>query len=258
MENQVGGYFEQGSCLMEKIEKKILLIEPTNTFAQFAMMILSRLGYKVSHSTSVASAIEMIKIEMPELVISETKLQDNNVLELCKFLKKDSTVSNIPIIIISTDGLSETRQTVLDSGCVDYATKPVSIRTLNALIEKHLPMHNKRRHIRAEMQITAVVNDGSQSVQLKTLNVGEGGLYLVTEQPYAVGTILSITLSLPNLKNPLELKGEVLYINKASTHPRPTGVGIKFVEFDQNTSILFSYYLEGYLSDFQPLSPVGP
>lgn len=221
------------------------------------MMILSRLGYKISRTISVESAIEMIKIEMPELVISETKLQDNNVLDLCKLIKKEPVLSDIPIVIISTDGLSETRQAALDSGCVDYAIKPVSIRNVNALIEKHLPIHSKRRHIRAEMQITAEVNDGTQSIQLKTLNVGEGGLYLETEQPYAVGTILSITLPLPNLKRPLELKGEVLYINKASTHPRPTGVGIRFVGVDQNASILFSHYIESYLSDFQPISPIG-
>jgi Tfp pilus assembly protein PilZ len=121
-------------------------------------------------------------------------------------------------------------------------------------MQKHLPYNSKRRKLRANMILSATINDGVRTLDLKATCLGEEGMFLELTAPYPIGTLLDIVLPLPSLNNPLELKGEVVYVIDSSQQNRPPGMGIKFKDLTRNISIQLTSYIESFLSDSRPLS----
>ena len=59
-------------------------------------------------------------------------------------------------------------------------------------------------------------------------NISEGGTFIGTRKPLAVGTDITLTLVMPESGIPIKIKGEVIWIGKR-------GMGLKFKEVDQLT-----------------------
>ena len=234
--------------------KKVLLFEPSRSFAQFMKYVLSRLGYQVFHIDNANQILTEISNIMPDLIMAETNIKELSGIELCRRLRGDKMFSSIPVAIISLDGTKETRQDADTAGCIDYLTKPVTARAIHELMQRHLPYNQKRQNIRIRMQLNARISDGTRSDNMKTLTIGEGGMYAYTQQPLKIGTILDISLPLPGLKSPLDLKGEVIYTTEDNDSGLPKGMGIKFLVLDNNTGTLLQHYMESYLSDYLPES----
>lgn len=234
---------------------KVLLFEPSRTFAQFMKYILSRLGYQVFHIDDANQVLSEIGNIMPDMIIAETNIKELNGIEVCRRLCEDKMFSRIPVAIISIDGTKETRQDAQMAGCIDYLTKPVTARDIHELMQRHLPYNHKRENIRVRMHVNARISDGTRSDDMETLSIGEGGMYACTHKPPKVGTQLSISLTLPGLKSPLELKGEAIYTTENNDSLLPRGMGIKFLGMDNNTVTLLRHYMESYLSDYMPESP---
>jgi DNA-binding response OmpR family regulator len=234
--------------------KKVLLFEPSRTFAQFLKYVLSRLDYQVFHIDNANQILSEISNIMPDLIIAETNIKELSGIEICRRLSEDKMLSRIPVAIISIDGTKESRQDAHAAGCIDYLTKPVTARDIHELIQRHLPYNYKRQNIRVRMQVNARISDGSSSDTMKTLSIGEGGMYVCSQQPLKVGTMLLISLPLPGLKSPLELKGEAVYTTEDNDSLLPRGMGIKFLGMDNNTVTLLRHYMESCLSDYLPES----
>jgi len=235
--------------------KTILIVDPAVTFAKYLSLVLSRMGYKIVHTPDAEKALEIIKKYKFNLLICETKLPGMGGLEFCKIVKSRPEISDIPIILISIDGTLETKQAAQKLGCADYKTKPLTVHTLHELMQQHLPFNSRRHKLRANMILSATINDGIRRLDLKASCLGEGGMYLELTDPYPIGTLLDIALSLPSLNTPLKLKGEVVYIIDSPQQSLSLGMGIKFKDLNQNISTQLTSYIENFLSDPLPFSP---
>lgn len=229
--------------------ENILLVDPAASFAQFVSLVLTRLGHAgVAHATSGRMALSLLDGWAPQLVFSETKLPDMRGLDLCATFR---TRAGAPFVFLTTDGSTATREAALVAGADDYLTKPVNSRTLHDVTERFLPFDSRRRHLRTAMALEADVREGGRNLCLRTLTVGEGGLFLETAQPASVGTPLRIRLPLPGLGGPLDLKGEVVHASREDG-AGPLGMGVKFVGLDENTRIFLRHYLESYVAGDAP------
>jgi DNA-binding NtrC family response regulator len=237
--------------------KSVLHIEPSRTFAQFMNYVLSRLEYQVVHIDNANEIIKEISNYIPDLIITETNLTGLSGIELCRKLKRNKMFSNIPIVIISVDGSTKTRQDAYEAGCIDFLTKPITARSIHELMQRHLPYHHKRHNIRAKINVNATINYNSKSDIMKTLSISEEGMYACSHQPFKVGALLDISLPLPCLMSPIELKGEVIYTKEGNTTGIPQGMGIKFLGMDNNAVTFLRHYMESYLSDYLPASFPG-
>lgn len=62
-------------------------------------------------------------------------------------------------------------------------------------------------------------------------NINEGGIFVETESPQAVGTSVSLQFTLPGIEDPLEVAGTVVHLTGDDTS-EPLGMGIEFEELD--------------------------
>lgn len=95
-------------------------------------------GYKVRTATSGDEALAIAKCEPPQLFLLDVSMPGVGGFELCRRIKKDLGLSDIPVIFISAK--SDTHQKVegFRAGGVDYITKPVIREEVAARIKVHL------------------------------------------------------------------------------------------------------------------------
>jgi two-component system, OmpR family, alkaline phosphatase synthesis response regulator PhoP len=113
---------------------RILIIEDDPDVAELIRYNLAKEGYEVSISAKGIQGLEQAKACRPDLILLDIMVPELNGWEVCRRLKKDPDLAQIPVIMVS--GRVEEGDKVLgfEVGADDYVTKPFSPRELIARI----------------------------------------------------------------------------------------------------------------------------
>ena len=103
------------------------------------MMLEDRLraaGIGVVTLRESINALEVIRKEMPDLIILDWMMPEVSGLELCISLKKDPDLNNIPIFMLTAKGRDTHQRLGLECGVTRYIKKPFSPRALVEMVRK--------------------------------------------------------------------------------------------------------------------------
>ena len=93
---------------------------------------LSKFDFNVTSTTSPNEALDLINKKTPDLVILDVMMPEMNGFDLCKEIRK---VSSVPIIMLTARGEVTDRIVGLELGADDYLPKPFEPRELVARIQ---------------------------------------------------------------------------------------------------------------------------
>ncbi len=116
----------------------VLLVDDSPDALGFLTEALEASGYSVLIATSGHAALAIVARISPDLILLDAVMPGMDGFETCRALKADPVVAQVPVIFMT--GLTETEHVVkaLESGGVDYLTKPINIDELRARIRVHL------------------------------------------------------------------------------------------------------------------------
>jgi len=117
----------------EKRKKKILVIEDDGNLRETLSDVLETEGYSVVTSKDGLEGLRKTYVELPDLVILDIILPELSGLEVCKRLKKDTQMKDIPIIYLTAKDQVTDKLLGLESGAEIYLTKPFD---MDVLLEK--------------------------------------------------------------------------------------------------------------------------
>ena len=126
---------------------KILIIEDEPDIRKNLEYNLSREGYSVLTATSIAEAEQLIYSNNLSLVLLDLMLPDGSGLELCKKMKSDPDMQNLPIIILTAKDDEVDKVVGFALGADDYVTKPFSVRELILRIKAVLKRGDNKKDI---------------------------------------------------------------------------------------------------------------
>ena len=116
----------------------IMIVEDEQAIALSLKYNLEKAGYDtitVSHGNRVLSSVEK---NLPSLILLDWMLPEISGLELCKIIRNNPDLKNIPIIMLTAKGQEEDKVIGLSAGADDYVTKPFSVPELLARIKTNL------------------------------------------------------------------------------------------------------------------------
>ncbi len=116
----------------------ILIVEDNELNLKLLKDLLDFRGYLTLVTGSGAAALDLARQHHPNLILLDIQLPDIAGTEVARRLKADGQTHAIPIIAVTAFAMSGDREIILDSGCDDYLSKPFNLRTLLALIERHI------------------------------------------------------------------------------------------------------------------------
>ena len=109
----------------------VLVVDDDPNVLQLARLYLERDGYGVTTALDGGEGLAKAREEQPGLVVLDVMLPGMNGLDICRTLRRESTV---PIIMLTARVEEEDRLAGLDLGADDYVTKPFSPRELAARV----------------------------------------------------------------------------------------------------------------------------
>jgi two-component system alkaline phosphatase synthesis response regulator PhoP len=117
---------------------KILIVDDEEDILELLKFHLLREGYDVNCVGTGDEALEMVRKQIPSLIILDLMLPGISGLDLCRILKNDSSTAGIPIIMLTAKSEDIDIVTGLELGADDYVTKPFSPRVLMARVRRIL------------------------------------------------------------------------------------------------------------------------
>ncbi|HUJ43522.1 MAG TPA: response regulator transcription factor [Opitutaceae bacterium] len=110
--------------------KKILIVDDEPDVVDLVSYHLKARGYQVQTVLDPNSSIGTARSYSPDLVILDIMMPDLNGIQICRILRADSKLKNVPIVFLTAKGEEADRITGFETGCDDYICKPFSIKEL--------------------------------------------------------------------------------------------------------------------------------
>ncbi len=107
----------------------VLLVEDEDSFVEALTLGLKREGFRVQTAHDGAEALEIFDVVKPDLVLLDVMLPKVSGVDVCRELRRRSTV---PIIMVTAKGSEIDTVVGLEVGADDYVTKPYRLRELVA------------------------------------------------------------------------------------------------------------------------------
>jgi diguanylate cyclase (GGDEF)-like protein len=175
-------------------KKKLILIvddEPSN------IDILNETlqdEFRVLFATNGEQCIKLATLEKPDLILLDIMMPGMNGYEVCRQLKLDSDLINIPLFFITAMSAPEDEKAGLELGADDYITKPISPSLVKARVKSRLKLkeaENRVRRLNDDMKRSLE----NQEILLALLKIALEPISLKEQ----LGKALDIILSVPCL-----------------------------------------------------------
>lgn len=108
----------------------ILLVEDDDNVAQTVERCLRRENYKVSMANSGVQALQVARRRAPDLILLDVTMPGMDGYAVCREIRKDATLSKVPIIFLTARTRDEDRITGFLAGADDYVNKPFNLEEL--------------------------------------------------------------------------------------------------------------------------------
>src|ERR1700693_849881 len=153
--------------------EQILIVDDNEDIRNFVRAALEPEGYNIIEVADGTSALAQIRGSEPDLIILDLSIGRPDGLEVCRSIRKTSTV---PIIILTSRSDEIDEAMCLAIGADDFIAKPVSSRILVLRVETQL------RHKRA-----------LRGLEGKSITAGSLTLDVFTRELIAAGNSVPLT-----------------------------------------------------------------
>lgn len=105
---------------------KIMVVDDCKTTRKLLGHYLKSRGYQVVFAENGLDAMEKLVRESVNMIMTDMNMPYMDGMELIKTLRSDSTWSEIPILMVTTENDGMEKERALELGANGYIVKPVS------------------------------------------------------------------------------------------------------------------------------------
>ncbi|MBB5036817.1 hybrid sensor histidine kinase/response regulator [Prosthecobacter dejongeii] len=133
-----------------ELRSKIMVVDdqPQNVKLVSDLLTLA-MGYEVIEAESGDQALALLQKTVPDLILLDVLMPERDGVETCKLIKEIPELTDIPIIFLSAADDKNLIVQALESGGVDYVTKPFSRAELLTRVRTHLALKMARDSLKA-------------------------------------------------------------------------------------------------------------
>jgi two-component system cell cycle response regulator DivK len=95
-------------------------------------------GYEVWSSTDLQTSYDVFAKRIPDSVLLDINLGDENGLDLLAWMLQRPETRNIPVIAVTAHALVAEQQRILNAGCRACLSKPIDFQLLRVELKRRL------------------------------------------------------------------------------------------------------------------------
>ena len=116
---------------------KFLVVDDFSTMRRIVRGLLKDMGCSnVEEAEDGAVALQMIKSNRYDFIVSDINMPNMNGFELLKALKADERLKHIPVLMVTAEARKEDIVLAAQSGAAGYVVKPFTKTTLEEKVTK--------------------------------------------------------------------------------------------------------------------------
>jgi DNA-binding response OmpR family regulator len=119
---------------------KILIVDDEKDFIDAVRSLLEERGYSIDYANDGIGALEIVKKDMPDLILLDIVMPNMDGITLLKKLKQKNETKDIPVIMLTVKDGQTNRNLGLGTGAYEYISKPydslVLLRQIRNILEK--------------------------------------------------------------------------------------------------------------------------
>lgn len=120
------------------MSRRILLVDDENDILELVTPMLENSGYEVLTAADGQEAIEKARLQKPDLIILDLMLPKLDGYSVCRMIKLDKTIKNIPIIMFTARAGKDDQSTASEVGADAYIIKPFDPEAMLSKIKELL------------------------------------------------------------------------------------------------------------------------
>lgn len=126
----------------------LLVVDGQEVNIQVLGAMLGKLGFEILAATDGAQALQRLSERRPDLILLDLNLSTLDGFDLCRQIQEHPVWSDIPIIFLSESNDKNLIVRALESGGVDYLTKPYNKLELVSRVRTQLMLKTTRDHLK--------------------------------------------------------------------------------------------------------------
>ncbi|MCH8878221.1 MAG: response regulator [Chloroflexi bacterium] len=165
----------------------VLIVDDHPRTAELLAMMFELEGYSTAAANDVIMAIESIQRDKPDALVVDVMMPGASGLALCRFVRNNPDLADLPIVILSAKSQPEDMQAGLEAGADVYLTKPVSQAELLDAVGRSLGRQPrpKGEPMREALEVDVDRVEQDVKVRQEELRSAEAAFDAVVEQARA-------------------------------------------------------------------------
>lgn len=115
---------------------RILIADDSPSIRMMLGSVLQENGYEVADAENGRLAFEKALLFKPDMVITDLNMPEMNGFALVEKLRKNGEFRFIPILVLTTEGHEEKKQTGRAAGATGWLVKPFNPEKLIAVVKR--------------------------------------------------------------------------------------------------------------------------
>lgn len=153
----------------------ILIVDDKLENLQYLDEVLSCDEYDIRATPNASMALKALKLDTPHLILLDIKMPNMDGYELCRLIKSDESLKDIPIIFISALDNIEDKVRAFEDGGVDYITKPFEPKEIKARVKTQLEIFKSKSTIaklleQQDLFVKKIMHEMNTPVSIISLN----------------------------------------------------------------------------------------
>jgi len=132
-------------------EEQILLVDDHPANLDVLEQVLRGQGYRVRSALSGPAALESARAIRPDLVILDISMPGMDGFEVCRLMKQDDRLRDVPVIFISALDRIHDKVNAFQAGGADYVTKPFHEEEIVARVAYQVQLRRLRRQLEEQV-----------------------------------------------------------------------------------------------------------
>lgn len=137
----------------------IMLVDDTPENLSLLRQILAAANHETSALPDGELAIAACRKRKPDLILLDVNMPGLDGFEVCRRLKSDPSLADIPILFLSALSNPEDKLAAFEAGGVDYITKPFQAEEVIARVRSHLSISRLTKDLETRNRELSTAND---------------------------------------------------------------------------------------------------
>ncbi|MGB5866573.1 MAG: hybrid sensor histidine kinase/response regulator [Arcobacteraceae bacterium] len=208
-----------------KNKATLLIVDDNEVNLDMLISILHQ--YDVIPVTNGATAFEVLAEEKVDLILLDVMMPDINGFDVCKRLKLDDKIKNIPVIFLTAKNEIDDIKKGFDVGAVDYVAKPFSTIELLSRVNTHLQLKDYQENLQKQVDQEIEKNKLQEQIifqNSKQAEIGELLMHIAHQWKQPLSELGSV-----NLLNTMCVSNESLNVNELKENFERTSLILDFM-----------------------------